>query len=49
MRWRRAANSEVRWLEEHGKQARALETRFEGEGAEAEDVVAEDTAAGDSE
>ena len=39
----------VRWLEEQGKQARALETRFEGEGAEAEDVVAEDAAPGDSE
>jgi putative mRNA 3-end processing factor len=24
----------VRWLEEHGRQARALETRFEGEGTE---------------
>lgn len=28
----------VRWLEEQGKQARALETRFEGEGSEAEDL-----------
>ncbi|MES1258365.1 MAG: ligase-associated DNA damage response exonuclease [Acidobacteriota bacterium] len=32
----------VRWLEEQGKQARALETRFEGEGGETEEPLTED-------
>ena len=37
----------VRWLEEHGKQARALETRFEGE--QDEGTPAESPVAGESE